>query len=102
MMLADGCESAVRSSLPASAEQIDEIVRKIIRGRLADGQLDECDLTLRDLEQVRETFQIMLESVFHPRIQYPEAAQQRALPAPEAQREAGQAVSSRPSEEVSA
>lgn len=80
VMLADGCESAVRSKRPASPEQIDEIVYKMIRNRLLDGQLDECNLTMRDLQVIREAFVTMLAAVFHPRIQYPEPA---ATPPPE-------------------
>lgn len=72
VMLADGSESAVRSVRPTSVEQIDEIVGKIFRGRLVDGQFDECDLTLRDMEKIRRAFVRMLESVFHPRVQYPD------------------------------
>jgi len=72
VMLADGSESAVRSKRPTSIEQINEIVDRMIRRRLEDGQLDECDLTMRDLQKIREAFVEMLEGVFHPRIPYPE------------------------------
>jgi len=43
--------------------------------RLVAGELDECDLTLRDLDHIREAFFSVLQGVFHPRIQYPEQAQ---------------------------
>jgi putative nucleotidyltransferase with HDIG domain len=83
VMLADGCESAVRSARTTSEEEIDEIVRRIIRSRLMDGQLDECDLTMRDLEEIRQAFVKMLQGVFHPRIPYPDLASARpAEPAP--------------------
>jgi putative nucleotidyltransferase with HDIG domain len=72
VMLADGSESAVRSKRPTSIEQINEIVDRMIRRRLEDGQLDESDLTMRDLQKIREAFVEMLEGVFHPRIPYPE------------------------------
>jgi putative nucleotidyltransferase with HDIG domain len=71
VMLADASEAAVRSARPGSAEEVAEIVNKIIDQRVADGQLSECDLTLRDLDIVRETFVSVLKGVFHPRIQYP-------------------------------
>jgi putative nucleotidyltransferase with HDIG domain len=71
VMLADASEAAVRSARPSSAEEVAEIVNKIIDQRVADGQLSECDLTLRDLDTVRETFFSVLKGVFHPRIQYP-------------------------------
>ncbi len=72
VMLADSCEATVRSARPTSAEEVTEIVNRIIDQRVADGQLSECDLTLRDLEIIRETFVSALKGVFHPRIQYPQ------------------------------
>jgi len=44
----------------------------VIRERLDDGQLDECDLTLKQIELVRQTFISILEGIYHPRIEYPE------------------------------
>jgi len=76
VMLADGCEATVRSVRPASAEEVAEIVNRLFAKRVADGQLSECDLTLRDLEIVRETFISSLKGVFHPRIQYPQSDHQ--------------------------
>ncbi|RMF27784.1 MAG: HDIG domain-containing protein, partial [Chloroflexi bacterium] len=72
LMLADGCESAVRAARPTSVEEIERIVRKIVEARLADGQLDECDLTLRELKQVAQSFVETLRGVYHPRVKYPE------------------------------
>jgi len=72
IMLADGCESAVRATRPGSREEIDCIVRKLINGRLADGELDESNLTLRDLDHIRQAFVKTLQGIHHPRIQYPE------------------------------
>jgi putative nucleotidyltransferase with HDIG domain len=73
VMLADGCEAAVRSMRPASAEEVVEIVNRVVAERVADGQLSECDLTLRDLEVARDALISGLKGVFHPRIQYPQA-----------------------------
>jgi putative nucleotidyltransferase with HDIG domain len=73
VMLADGCEAAVRAARPASAEGVAEVINRVIDQRVADGQLSECDLTLRDLEIIRETFTSALKGVFHPRIQYPQS-----------------------------
>ncbi len=73
VMLADSCEATVRSVRPTSAEDVAEIVSRIIDQRVADGQLSECDLTLRDLEIIRETFVSALKGVFHPRIKYPQS-----------------------------
>ena len=71
-MLADTCEAAVRAARPTSKEQIEEIIRKVMDSKLLAGELDECDLTLRDLEQTREAFVDTLSGVFHPRVQFPE------------------------------
>lgn len=74
VMLADNCEAAVRGEHPESLEGIEELIRKIIGSKMLDGQLDECDLTLHDLDQVRAAFVSILQGVFHPRIKYPEEA----------------------------
>jgi putative nucleotidyltransferase with HDIG domain len=71
VMLADGCEAAVRAIRPTSAEEVAEIVDRVFSERVSDGQLGECDLTLHDLEVAREAFVSALKGVFHPRIQYP-------------------------------
>lgn len=71
VMLADGCEAAVRASRPTSAEEVASTVNRVISKRVDDLQLSECNLTLRDLEIVRETFISALKGVYHPRIQYP-------------------------------
>ncbi len=72
VMLADSCEAAVRAERPDSLEGIEELVRKVIGSKMSDRQLDECDLTLRDLDQVRGAFVKILQGVFHPRVKYPE------------------------------
>jgi len=72
VMLADGCEAAVRAVRPTSAEELAETVSRVITRRVDDGQLSECDLTLHDLEIAREAFISGLKGVFHPRIQYPD------------------------------
>ena len=74
VMLADGSEAAVRSARPGSAEEVAEIVNRIIDQRVGEAQLSECDLTLRDLEVIRETFVSVLKGVFHPRVKYPSSA----------------------------
>ena len=81
VMLADGCESAVRSARPTSSEEIDELVRKVINDRLLRGELDDSDLTLRDLDKIRKAFTSILQGVFHPRIKYPEGALKELEPA---------------------
>jgi len=72
VMLADSCEARIRADRPASPGDMDRLIRKTINDRLADGQLDECDLTLRELDVIRGAFLDVLKGIFHPRIQYPE------------------------------
>jgi putative nucleotidyltransferase with HDIG domain len=73
VMLADACEAAVRSLSRPNINRIESTVRKIIRERLHDGQLDECNLTLRDLNIIGDVFIRVLSSMFHSRIEYPDA-----------------------------
>jgi len=70
VMLAD-VEAAVRAAKPTTLEETEQLVRQFINARLIDGELDECDLTLRDLDRIRAAFVSVLKGVFHPRIQYP-------------------------------
>ncbi len=72
VMLADSVEAAARASSPSSAGEIERIVRKIANDRLVSGELDECQLTLRDLGLIRSAFIEVLQGVSHLRIQYPE------------------------------
>lgn len=76
VMLADSVEAAVRwqqlSGRGRSTDTIEQLVAKVINDRLIEGQLDECDLTLRDLEIIRRSFARLLQGVYHPRIEYPD------------------------------
>lgn len=72
VMLADASEATVRASNPSSVEEIDDIVRKLIADRLTNGELDDCDLTMGELREIRNAFVQMLQGAFHPRIKYPE------------------------------
>ena len=72
VMLADSCEAAARASQVNDPDEIAALVQKIIRGKIAQGELDECDLTLRDLARIREVFVSFLQGIRHPRIEYPE------------------------------
>lgn len=85
LMLADSCEAAVRANRPATKEEIAKIVRKVTDEKILTGELDECDLTLHDLEQIREAFVNNLSGVFHPRVQYPDDRKKKTVegePAP--------------------
>jgi putative nucleotidyltransferase with HDIG domain len=72
LMLADGCEARVRSERPKTEAELDRIVKSVIEDRVANGQLDDVELTLRDLQMIRESFVNTLKGVFHPRIEYPQ------------------------------
>jgi putative nucleotidyltransferase with HDIG domain len=72
LMLADGCEARVRSAEPGSIEEIERIIADTVKVRLDEGQLDDSDLTLRDLKDIRAAFLSVLKGVFHPRVKYPE------------------------------
>jgi putative nucleotidyltransferase with HDIG domain len=74
IMLADACEPAVRAAPDHSHERIREIVEKLFQERVQQDQLDECPLTLRDLERTKEAFRSVLNGLYHPRIEYPEVA----------------------------
>jgi putative nucleotidyltransferase with HDIG domain len=85
VMLADGCEAAVRARRPTAVEDTDAMIRKVISERIADHQLDLTGLTLQDLEIIRQSFLDTLRGAYHPRIEYPELGKQQkkteALPA---------------------
>jgi cyclic-di-AMP phosphodiesterase PgpH len=69
--IADSVEAAVRSMSQPTAEQIESLIRNIISDRLQDGQLNECDLTLKELDIVAHSFIETLKGIFHSRIEYP-------------------------------
>jgi putative nucleotidyltransferase with HDIG domain len=71
MMIADSCEAAARSLAEPTPENIRFIVTKIIDAIVADDQLDECDLTLRELTQIRESMIRSLIAIYHSRVDYP-------------------------------
>ena len=71
MMIADSCEAAARSLAEPTPENIRFIVTKIIDAILVDDQLGECDLTLRELTQIREAMIKSLVAIYHSRVDYP-------------------------------
>jgi putative nucleotidyltransferase with HDIG domain len=72
LMLADGVEASVRSLSSRDEASIRAMVSQIIQERLGDGQLNECDITIRDVELVREAFIGQLIGMYHQRIAYPQ------------------------------
>jgi hypothetical protein len=71
LMLADGCEATVRAEHPKDEKELRVIIRSVIDNRIQIGQLDETDLTLRDLDAIVDSFTTTLRGIYHPRIQYP-------------------------------
>ncbi len=86
IMLADSVEAAVRSMAQSGrlfenaagsdrkseSDRLVEFVHGIIKSRVDSGQLDECDLTFRDLNSIESSFIQILEGIYHPRLEYPE------------------------------
>jgi membrane-associated HD superfamily phosphohydrolase len=72
VMLADAVEATVRSLSRPTPDRIEEVVRRLIRERLEDGQLDECALTFRDLDRIAQAFVRILAGMLHPRLEYPD------------------------------
>ena len=72
VMLADAVEAASRSLVDPSPSRIKNTVQKVISNLFLDGQLDECELTLKDIHKIEEMFTKVLIGIFHPRIEYPE------------------------------
>jgi cyclic-di-AMP phosphodiesterase PgpH len=77
VMLADGIEALVRANRPGTQAEMERLIKRLINDRLVSGQLDESDITLRDLDKIREAFISVLQGIFHPRIQYPDRLPRR-------------------------
>ena len=73
IMLADSVEASVRSLSSRDEATIRAMVSRIFEERITDGQFDECDLTLRDIEKIREAFVQQLLGMYHQRIAYPQS-----------------------------
>ncbi|WP_087149113.1 HD family phosphohydrolase [Pedobacter lusitanus] len=70
LMLADSVEAASRSIKNPNAQNINDLVERIINYKLEQNQLDNCDLTLKDIETIKLIFKTMLMSIYHVRIDY--------------------------------
>jgi cyclic-di-AMP phosphodiesterase PgpH len=71
VMIADAVESACRAMSEPTASRVETLVHEIALKRLLDGQFDECDLTMRELDQVERTMVKTLLGIYHGRIAYP-------------------------------
>ncbi|GMU62400.1 MAG: hypothetical protein AMXMBFR34_41630 [Myxococcaceae bacterium] len=74
VMIADACEAASRSMAEPSAEKLHALVQRMINLIFSEGQLDECDLTLKDLHLIAVSFTRTLEGIYHARPSYPAGA----------------------------
>lgn len=78
-MIADSLEAASRSLDEITPESLDNLITKIIGIKLAENQLDECGLTLGDLEVIKASFKEVLLSSLHSRSKYPSMEATKAL-----------------------
>jgi putative nucleotidyltransferase with HDIG domain len=72
VLLADSVEAATRALKDPEPAKIEQMVHKVVNNKFIDGQLDECDLTLKDLEKICEVFIHILSGIYHSRVSYPE------------------------------
>lgn len=72
VMLADAVEAASRTLVNPTPDRIQGMVQKLINRIFTDGQLDECELTLKNLHEIAKSFNKILCAIFHHRIEYPE------------------------------
>jgi len=81
VMMADAAEAASRAMPDPTPEKLQRLVQKLVDGIAADGQLDECKLTLRDLSKIVASFTRTLDGIYHSRPEYPPGAQDARAPA---------------------
>lgn len=72
VMLADTIEAAVRTMKDPTPKAIDQFIERLVRGKLEDGQLSDCPLSLHDIDEICNAFSGILKGVYHERIEYPE------------------------------
>ncbi|MDD5561227.1 MAG: HDIG domain-containing protein [Candidatus Omnitrophica bacterium] len=70
VLLADSVEAATRTLKEPAPAKIEEVVRKVINNKFIDGQLDECELTLKDIEKISSVFTKILSGIYHSRVSY--------------------------------
>ncbi len=72
VMLADACESTVRSLIDSDSQKIENVINNLVNSRIDDGQLDEAPLTFTDVKIIKDSFLSILVGHHHKRIRYPE------------------------------
>lgn len=81
LMLCDGCEGAVRALNEPTPGRVESTVHQVVMDRLNDGQLDDCEINLRELSAVEQSIVKSLCAIHHGRIKYPKADRQASMPA---------------------
>lgn len=79
VMLADACESTVRSITEPDQQKVENVINNLIKNRLEDGQLNESPLTIKDLQRIKESFVTILIGQHHKRIRYPKQEEMENL-----------------------
>jgi len=77
LLLCDGWEAAARTLSQPTNEKLAELVEKMVKHNLDDGQLDDSGLSLRDIKIIKATLSHALQNIYHSRIEYPDAATER-------------------------
>ena len=77
IMICDMCEAMIRSKKPTSYEELESIVYEIIEGRILDGQLSECDISILQLQKIKTSICQAMPSMLHERIDYDKATERR-------------------------
>ncbi|WP_370514314.1 HD family phosphohydrolase [Geobacter sp. FeAm09] len=90
VMLADCVEAASRTLVNPTPDRIQGMVQKIINNIFMDGQLEECELTLKNLHEIAKSFNRILNGIFHHRIDYPEPAYKRSSGQKKAEHKTGE------------
>lgn len=70
-MLVDSVEAASRSLQQPNEQQLEELIDRLIDGKLEDKQLDNADITMREINIIRNRLKKLMKSIFHVRVQYP-------------------------------
>jgi putative nucleotidyltransferase with HDIG domain len=78
LMLADASEARVRAERPSDDESLRNVIKSVVSSRVTSGQLDETRLSLKDLNEIVDSFTATLRGVYHPRLNYPGTEQSAA------------------------
>ena len=78
VLLADSVEASSRALSDPTPSSIRNLVKKIINNKFIDGQLDECDLTLKDMHKIADSFVHVLMGIYHTRLTYPEETKKQS------------------------